>query len=132
MNQNNKILKELKNNKSRDPNGMVNEVLKDGCIGADLKEALLILINGIKKHKLVPGFMTLEDIISLFKNKGSRYNLENDRGIFILTVMKKIVDKMIYTDYYEDINNPMSDSNIGSRRNRPSPNHAQGRKFSYK
>ena len=123
INQLNKILKGLKNNKSRDPNGMANELLKDGYIGADLKEALLLLINGMKQHKINPDFMTLADITSIFKNKGSRYNLENDRGIFILTVMKKIFDKMVYADFYEDINDHMSDSNIGSRRNRNIKDH---------
>ena len=40
-----------------------------------------------------------------------------DRGIFILTVMKNILDKLLYKDYYHvDFN--MSDYNIGSRKKR--------------
>ena len=42
-------------------------------------------INGIKANQYVPEFMNLADISSIFKNKGSRMDLKNDRGIFILT-----------------------------------------------
>ena len=33
-----------------DPNGMINEVFKEGCLGKDLKEALLKLFNGVKSN----------------------------------------------------------------------------------
>ena len=33
------VLKSMKNNKSRDPNGMMNELFKEGFIGQDLREA---------------------------------------------------------------------------------------------
>jgi hypothetical protein len=39
------VLKSLKNNKSMEHNGMINEVFKNGCIGSDLQEALLIMFN---------------------------------------------------------------------------------------
>ena len=117
------LLKSLKNNKTADPNGMVNEIFKLGCIGEDLKEALISLINGIKTNLLVPDFVTLADITSIFKNKGSRMDLKNDRGIFILTVIKKILDKTIYFDKYEKIDKNMSDSNVGARRGRNIKDH---------
>ena len=75
------VLKSLKNNKSIDPNGMVNELFKTGCIGSNLKEAILNLVNGIKAHQFVPTYMTLANITTIYKNKGSRKDLENDRGI---------------------------------------------------
>ena len=43
-----KILKGLKNNQSRDPSGLINELLKPGVMGQDLAKGLLDLINGIK------------------------------------------------------------------------------------
>ena len=100
-----------------DPVGMINEVFKAGCIGQDLKEALLMLFNGVKISQVIPNLMTLANITTIYK-KGSRLELENDRGIFILTVMKKILDKLIYADNYGEIDHKMSDSNIGARRNR--------------
>ena len=102
---------------------MMNEIFKQGCIGQDLKIALLSLINGIKANQYVPEFMNLADISSIFKNKGSRMDLKNDRGIFILTVIKKILDKVIYHDKYEDIDQNMSDSNVGARKRRNIKDH---------
>ena len=67
--------------------------------------------------------MTLEDIATIFKNKGSRMDLKNDRGIFILTVLKKMLDKFTYFDNYEQIDENMSDSNVGARRNRNIKDH---------
>ena len=44
--------------------------------------------------------------------------LSNDRGIFILGVLRKILDKLIYLDKYPDLELAMSDSKIGARRNK--------------
>ena len=117
------VIKKLKNNISRDPNGMINEVFKDGFIGTDLKEALLNLFNGIKSNLFIPMFMTLSNITTIYKNKGSMMDLNNDRGIFILTVMKKMLDKLIYEDNYKEIDKNMSDCNIGARRKRNIKDH---------
>ena len=77
------VLSSLKRNKSRDPNGMVNELFKEGLIGHDLKYALLLMFNRIKAHLEIPSFLLLSNITSIYKGKGSRLSLENDRGIFI-------------------------------------------------
>ena len=116
------VLKSLKNNKTRDPNGMIHEIFKSGCIGTDLKLALLHLFNGIKANQYVPMFITLSNITTIFK-KGSRFDLNNDRGIFILTVLKKILDKLIYGDFFTELDKNMSDSNIGARRKRNIKDH---------
>ena len=81
------------------------------------------LFNGIKDNQVIPHVMTLANICTIFKNKGSRLELENDRGIFILTVWKKILDKLIYVDKYKDIDRNMSDSNIGARKSRNIKDH---------
>lgn len=116
-------MKSLKNNQTRDPNGMINEVFKPGVIGYDLKLAILDLMNGIKREMVMPTFMQLSNITTLYKNKGSRFDMDNDRGIFILTVFRKIFDKLIYNDKYEDIDTGMSDSNIGARKQKNIKNH---------
>ena len=46
-----------------------------------------------------------------------------DRGIFILSVLRKIFDKLIYNDKYQDIDKGMSDSNIGARKQKNIKNH---------
>ena len=93
-----KTLKGLKNNHSRDPSGLVHMLFKPGVLGQDLAIGLLDLINGIKINLFVPSPMQLANITSIYKNKGSRQDLQNDRGIFILSVIRKILDKMIDRD----------------------------------
>ena len=116
-------VKSLKNNKTPDPHGMINEIFKAGCAGSDLQESLLILYNGMKESQFIPSFITLENITTFYKNKGSRFDMENYRGIFNLTVLKKILDKLIYHDNFKDIDERMSNSNIGARRDRNIQNH---------
>ena len=70
-------VKSLKNNKTPDPNGMINEIFKAGCAGSDLQESLLILYNGMKESQFIPSFITLENITTIYKNKGSRFDMEN-------------------------------------------------------
>ena len=101
---------------------MIHEIFKEGCIGSDLKEALLGLCNGINTNQLLPIFMELSNVSTIFK-KGSRFDLNNDRGIFLLTVFQKILDKLTYYDNYEDLDENMSDSNIGARRKRNIKDH---------
>ena len=47
----------------------------------------------------------------------------NDRGIFILPVLRKILDKLTYNDKYPELDIAMSDSNIGARKNKNIRNH---------
>ena len=47
--------------------------------------------------------MLLQNITSILKNEGSRFDLENDRDIFKLTVFKKVLDKLIYHDNVNNI-----------------------------
>ena len=112
------VLKSLKTNKTADPNQMINEIFKEGCIGDDLKVALLELFNGAKFNQIVPDFVTLANITTIFKNKGTRLDMKNEHGICILTVLKKQLDKLTYFDNYEEIDKNMSDSNVGSRKGR--------------
>ena len=117
------VLKSLKTNKTADPNQMINEIFKEGCIGDDLKVALLELFNGAKFNQIVPDFVTLANITTIFKNKGSLLDMKNERGICILTVLKKQLDKLTYFDNYEEIDKNMSDSNVGSRKGRNIRDH---------
>ena len=98
-----KVTKSLKNNQTRDPIGMISELLKPDVMGKDLKKAILFLMNGVKKNLILPDFLQYANIASIYKNKGSRFDLENDRGIFILTVFRKVFDKLIYQDKYAEI-----------------------------
>ena len=45
-----KVLKSLKNAKSKDFNGYINELFKEGVAGTDLKTSLLMMFNEMKKE----------------------------------------------------------------------------------
>ena len=118
-----KVLKKLKNNKTRDPLGMINELFKPGVIGQDLLEALLSLLNEVKLEHFVPYFMRLANISSLYKNRGCKKALSNDRGIFVLATTRMIMDRLMYNDLYPEIEKNMSNSNIGALKNKNVRNH---------
>ena len=65
----------------------------------------------------------MPDITTIYKNKGSRKDLENDRGVLKLSCVRTILDKLIYLDKYDHIDRNMSDSNVGARKGRNVRNH---------
>ena len=72
MKQLEKVLKSLKNNKSRDPEGLIAEIFKEEVAGSDLKRSLLLFLNKVKKNQDYPEFMLYADIVSLYKNTGEK------------------------------------------------------------
>ena len=116
-------MKKLKNNKTRDPHGLINDIFKPGIIGEDLKLAMLNLFNCIKAELKIPKMFQYANITTIWKKKGSRRDLNNDRGIFVVSVMRMMLDSLIYEDKYKDIDENMSDSNIGARKNRNIRDH---------
>ena len=83
------ILRGLNNSQSRDPSGLVSQLFKPGVAGQDLVAGLLGLINGIKLNLFIPETIKLANITTIFKNKGSRQEMSNDRGIYILSLFRK-------------------------------------------
>ena len=61
-----KALANLKNNKSRDAGGYINEIFKDGVIGKDLKKSLLLICNKLKREKLM-AFMNVTNVTTVQK-----------------------------------------------------------------
>ena len=116
-------LKALKDNKSRDPNGWINELFKDGVAGYNLKLSLLLIFNKIKDENQIPEFIRLADVSTIYKGKGSKKELVNERGIFVVSIMRSILMRLIYADYYSILDQSMSDSQIGSRRGKNIRNH---------
>ena len=116
-----KVLKSLKNGKARDPHGHVYELYKYG--GNDLKNSLLKFLNLVKRTQIYPSILQASNITSFYKSKGDRANLENDRGVFIVVKLRSILDKLVYNDNYSIIDESMSCSNIGARKNRNIRDH---------
>ena len=78
---------------------------------------MLYLFNQIKSESAFPDFMKNAEVTSLYKGKGSKNDLGNDRGIFVVSIFRTILMKLVYRDVYDDIDESMSDSQIGSRKN---------------
>ena len=118
-----KVLKKLKTNKTRDPHGLINEIFKPGVVGEDLKLGMLQLFNSMKTELHIPKMLQYANITTIWKKKGSRQDLNNDRGIFVVSVMRMILDSLIYQDKYNELDENMSDSNIGARKARNVRDH---------
>ena len=114
----NKVLKQLKTNKSRDPLGLCNELFRLEVAGDDLKLALLKLMNKIKDEQVYPECMQLCNISSIWKKKGNKNDFESYRGIFRVTIFRSILDRLIYNDEYDKIDSNLSDCNVGARKER--------------
>ena len=97
------VIKHLKLKKPRDPLGYSNEISQ--CGGSDFFKAIVQLMNNIKKQQIFPEILQPCNISSLYKNKGSRKNLDYYRGIFRVTVLRNILDRMIFNYEYETIKN---------------------------
>ena len=109
-------LKSLKNGTSRDPFGYPNELFKSNVAGKDLKEATLKLMNKIKEKQKVPKTIQLCNIAPIYKNKGKHSNFNSYRGIFRVTVLRSILDRLIYNDMYDTMDYALSDCNVGNRK----------------
>ena len=108
-------LRDLKRNKSRDCEGLVNEIFKSDVIGNNLKKSLLMMFNNIKEESLIPKFMNYSNITTVPK-KGPRIELKNQRGIFRVSVIRSILMRMIYNSKYDEIDKNISDGQMGARK----------------
>ena len=64
---------------------------------------ILKLTNNIKSQQTFPKCLEPCNITSLFKNKGSRRDLNFFRGIFRVSVFRNILDRLIFNDEYENM-----------------------------
>ena len=92
------VLKHLKNGTSRDPYGYNNELFKNA--GTNLEIATLNLRNMVKTQQKIPKSIQLCNITSLYKNKGARREFSSYRGIFRVTVLRSILDRLIFNDIF--------------------------------
>ena len=103
-----KALNDLKRSKSRDCDGLVNEIFKNDVIGTNLKASLLVLYNCLKKENMISTFMNEANITTVPK-KGPKIELKNQRGIFRVSVIRSILMRLIYNSKYNEIDQNISD-----------------------
>ena len=65
----------------------------------------------------------MADVATIYKGKGEKCDLKNDRGIFLVTIFRSILMQLIYLDNYEVLDLSMSDSQVGARRGKSVRNH---------
>ena len=117
------VLKTLKPGKSRDPNGWVRDLFFSNVAGKNLKLSILKLFNKIKEENFIPEFIRRADITTIYKGKGEKSDLENERGIFLVSTFRSILMKLIYREKYDIIDSNMSDSQVGGRKGKNVRNH---------
>ena len=77
-----------------------------------------MFFNEIKKQQKIPEMIKLANITSFYKGKGDKNNMDNERGVFGVTIFRYILDKMIYNEEYSNIDAHIGDSNVGARKER--------------
>ena len=95
----NKVLKSLKSGKSKDPDNYICELFKEGVIGKDLKKSILLMMNKMKKEMSVPDCLRTANITILHK-KSCKLDLNNWRGIFVCSVLRTILMKLVQERTY--------------------------------
>ena len=94
------------------------ELFKPPYAGPDVYKSLIKMFNSIKQQLEIPEFFKLMSITRLYKQKGLRSDISNERGIFNVAKVCSIFDKLIYSDIYDMIDGNMSFSNVGGRKKR--------------
>ena len=81
------------------------------------------MLNKIREEDFIPDFVRLADIATIYKGKGEKCDLKNDRGIFLVTIFRSILMRLIYLEKYDKLDSSMSDSQVGGRKRKSVRNH---------
>jgi hypothetical protein len=73
----------------------------------------------IKDRQEYPQALQNCNITTIYQKK-SRNDFKNYRGIFRISVIRSILDRLIYEDSYEAIDSNLTDGNVGCRKNQSS------------
>ena len=119
-----KAIRAMKNNKCRDPEGLINELLKPGVSGKGFKLSLLPFLNKTKDKLEIPKMMTHVNIALIPKaGKRNLRDISNHRGIFLIHKYRSLIMRILLDDKYAMIDEFMSDSNVGGRKERGIRDH---------
>ena len=85
----------LQNGKSPGEDALLAEIFKHG--GCKLQEQLHLLILLIWKTETTPKQFRNAEIVTIFKNKGTKADCSNYRGVSLLSVAGKILTKILHS-----------------------------------
>ena len=91
------------------------EYLKKIVAGRDLSEALLKIMNLLKRTQKHHKVMEKCNLTSIHKNK-SKKKFKNYRGVFWVKILRRILDRLLYNDSYYTIDSSLKDGNVGARK----------------
>ena len=114
-------LRKMKKKHTRDRQGMSNAMIK--MMGKDFRDSLHILINKIEENPVIPYEWNEMEILSFHKNKGSKLELENRRGIFITNTISKLFEKIRSGKINEKLNSKISEFQCGGIEARSTTDH---------
>ena len=110
-----KIAKSLSRNKAPGPDGLPAEIFI--YAGPELIAAIASIFDGIIKSGTIPTQWNKVHIKTLYKNKGSKKDLENYRGVFLTQTSSKLFEKYMMSEGEGELDN-ISKYQAGSRPNR--------------
>ena len=114
------IVARLKNNKCPGVDGFPGELFK--YAGDGVLKSLLSVFNKVKIAKDIPEQWNAVRIATMYKQKGSKKELKNYRGIFLTLVVSKIFENLI-KDRIEAKLSKVNLLQAGSRKNRSGPDN---------
>ena len=118
-----KLINKLKNNKSCGIDNVINEFIK---YSPDSYKSLLTdLFNTILKTGIIPSDWCISFISPIFKNKGSRKDPDNYRGISIISCLGKLFTALINERLtkFADINEIIGEEQAGFRSGYSTQDH---------
>ena len=114
------IVARLKNNKCPGVDGFPGELFKNA--GDGVLKSLLSVFNKVKIAKDIPEQWNAVRVATMYKQKGSKKELKNYRGIFLTLVVSKIFENLI-KERIEVKLNKVNLLQAGSRKNRSGPDN---------
>ena len=105
----------LKNKKASVLQGWKYEYLKYGG-GEDLINSIVEMMNEIMEVRIIPKEWRDVKIKSIYKKKGKKQQLANQRGLFITSIIAKVLEKIIYNRNIGIIDSNLSPYQSGGRK----------------
>ena len=118
-----KLINKLKNNKSCGIDNIINEFIKYSP--SDYKQLLVKLFNLILKTGIIPASWSISFISPIYKNKGSKSDPDNYRGISIISCLGKLFSSAINERLSEfvEINKIIGEEQAGFRAGYSTQDH---------
>ncbi len=112
------VIRELGKSKAAGTNEVTYEMIKNG--GQNVILYMCKLFNQILESKTIPEEWLKVAIKSIYKNKGKKEDLKNQRGLFLTQTTSKIFEKLILKRIRPNLENNMTDFQNGARTGRSS------------